>query len=165
MRKPDDYPKAFEDSLDARAIRRMVNRMKRTWNGLTLAQARGAVEVIVGMIERGQWLDERDLLVREREQLPTVCLPQDDKGRVLPQLDEEDDDLREREQATDIKGNRGAGESSLRTRIETRLAEIEDDPLSFTHRVLPDGPHSSPREQSLVLQAKASELKWVLDLL
>lgn len=62
-RKPEDYPKAFENSLDAQAINRMLGRYKQRCSGLALAQARGAIESIISMLKHGEWLDERDVLV------------------------------------------------------------------------------------------------------
>ncbi len=62
-RKPEDYPKAYENSLDAQAIHRMLGWYKQRLSGLALAQARGAVESILGMLKHGEWLDERDALV------------------------------------------------------------------------------------------------------
>lgn len=63
-RKAEDYPNAFEQSLDAQAIERMISRFKMNTRGLALAQAREAVEMLLGALRRGEWLDERDAIVR-----------------------------------------------------------------------------------------------------
>lgn len=63
-RRADDYPKAFENSLDAQAIERMIQGFKMNTRGLALAQARETVEMLLGALKRGEWLDERDGMVR-----------------------------------------------------------------------------------------------------
>ena len=61
-RKAEDYPQAYEDSLDAKAIDRMLSRFKQSIRGLQHAQAVATIDLITGMLRRGEWLAERDAM-------------------------------------------------------------------------------------------------------